>query len=142
MRNILWALLLTPGAALADEPAAIHVNVETSAISVSGCAAGNPGDTMKNLFFPCEVTNVANNAISALSYGATIYEPGRTIQWMPEDEYPRHIGKRQIRGGIEPGETITVLLAVRRAPDRADPSKIEFTMRFTEAFDANGDPIE
>lgn len=143
MRNILWALLLAPSPALADEPAAILVNVETSAISVSQCRqdAGSQG-LRAEPFFQCEVANATDSAISALSYGATFYDPNRTIQWMPEDEYPRHIGKREIQGGIEPGETITTLLAVRQFPDRADPSRVEFTLHFTQAFDADGNPID
>lgn len=143
MRNILWALLLAPGAAMADEPAAIHVNVETSALSVSECMAATGGRSIRDQpFFKCRVENTTASAISAVSYGVTIHEPGRTIQWMPEDEYSRHIWKREIQGGVEPGEEMEILMAMRQFPDRADPSKIEFTMHFTEAFDANGNPIQ
>ena len=143
MRNILWAFLLAPLPAWAGDPAAIHINVETSALSVSECMADTGGRSIRDQpFFKCRIENTTANAISAASYGVTIYEPERTIQWMPEDEYPRHIGRREIQGGMEPGEVITVLLAVRQFPDRADPSKVEITAHFTEAYDADGALIE
>ena len=142
MRNILWAFLLAPLPAWAGEPAAIHIKVETSALSVSDCAATGQGSMPKHAFFQCEVTNVSDVAISALTRGVTIYEPGRTIQWMPEEEHGRRIEQNTIRGGIEPGESMTFTLRFLSLPNRADPSKIEFTMHFTQAFDANGNPIQ
>ena len=139
MRKILWAFLLAPLPAWTGESAAIHINVETSALDVSKCAEFTHDDRTPS--FRCEVANVSDAAISAVTYGVTAYEPGRSIQWMGEHEIDIRIRKEYIRGGIEPDESMTFTLRFLSLPDRADPSNIEFTMNFTEAYDAEGEPL-
>ena len=139
MRKILWAFLLAPLPAWTGESAAIHINVETSALDVSECREVAYGD--RTLPFRCEAANVSDAAISAVTYGVTAYEPGRSIQWMSDDELDLRIRKGDIAGGIEPGESMTFTLAFFSLPDRADPSNIEFTMHFTDAYDAEGEPL-
>lgn len=139
MRKILWAFLLAPLPAWTGESAAIHINVETSALDVSECAEFTHDDRIPS--FRCGAANVSDAAISAVTYGVTAYEPGRSIQWMGEHEIDIRIRKEYITGGIEPDESMTFTLRFLSLPDRADPSNIEFTMHFTEAYDAEGEPL-
>ena len=139
MRKILWAFLLAPLPAWTGESAAIHIKVETNALDVSECREFTYDDRIPS--FRCEAANVSDAAISAVTYGVTAYDPGRSIQWMSEHEIDIRIRKEYIRGGIEPGESMTFTMRFLSLPDRADPSNIEFTMHFTEAYDAEGEPL-
>ena len=129
-------LRLTALAIALATPAAAEV------VKVSECAYEH-GDGMARIV-TCELTNAGDETISRVGYGFRISEPDRTIPWA-EREWEKPEGpsllRRDIAGGLEPGETITEMFRGADVPERAEIDKTTPEIRIHDVYDAEGELI-
>ena len=129
-------LRLTALAIALATPAAAEV------VKVSECAY-NHGDDMARIV-TCELTNTGDEAVSRVGYGLRISEPDRTIPWA-EREWDKPEGpsllRRDIAGGLEPGETIRKMFRGADIPERAEIDKTTPEIRIHDVYDADGELI-
>ena len=104
-----------------------------SGVRVTDCKLSEP----LGGFIQCNVANETSTAIAKVSYNSQISEEGRTVDWFSSEK----VETRDIDGGIEPGETLSLVFLSGKVGKNADQSKLKITLKITDAFDVNGNPI-
>lgn len=129
MKKILWALL----------PISIAVSAEANeqVIHLENCSILDRFLERGSVIMECDTTNSSETPVRNFSYSYTTKTKGRTVPW------DSHEGAHAwVSGGIEPGETVKVLLRAGSLPSRASLDGIVVDLSPLIAFDVNGDPIE
>ncbi|APX88649.1 hypothetical protein BV394_01975 [Brevirhabdus pacifica] len=124
MRHAIFAFFLAASPAFAG------------GVTVANCDPIDPG------LLECDFTNRNTEAVAEFSYTVLVSEEGRAVPWVDTDSLSsRAMYQYQVAGGIEPAETIRILLQFPAVSERADPARLTYRVTVTEARGVDGSPL-
>ena len=104
------------------------------AFEVTDCAARTTYSA-QSLAVECDVTNRLDGAIASFAVELRASQAGRTVPWLEQ------IARVEVAGGIEPTETINILVATPNISNRANLSEVMWTATPIEAWGVDGQAL-
>lgn len=104
------------------------------AFEVTNCAARTTY-TAQSLAVECDVTNRLNSAIASFAVELRASQVGRTVPWLEQT------ARVNVAGGVEPEETINILVATPNISNRANLSEVIWTATPIEAWSIDGQAL-
>ena len=134
LENVMKVLVFL--AAIAASPLQAEIK---DAVRIDGCVFvdGSLGEGLN-----CDVTNLSETAIAQIGYAFLITQEGRSVAWMDTRNENSGRNRLQIAGGLEPGEAFEFGFPFRYLSERADRTKVDFSVIPTFAIDWEGNTIE
>lgn len=108
------------------------------AVVVTDCMVEE--SNVKTHIIRCDVENNSDTAIARLNHSIEIFQNDRTVPWaaMGDERRPESV---LVRGGIEPGETINIVLGYFDIYQDVPVEGLYGEITSYAPLDVNGDPI-
>ena len=106
--------------------------------------------TAENCTFPiakssdlitCDFTNHTDQAVASFSYATLITQKGRAVPWVDTNGDRPSRWLRPISGGLEPQETLNLVVTSKTIPERADLTALQISVTPYDAINAAGEII-